>query len=77
MYELSVSVAKIEFPEHRNSEIPKRKIPKRSESSSTSAENYVFKSTEEYFKKMYYEIFDQFETSLHDRFDIDFAQFFK
>lgn len=53
----------------------KRRIPKRIDNS--NVENHVFKTPKDYYRKVYYEVFDQVLSSLKSRFDTDSAKFFK
>lgn len=58
------------------SQIPRqRKIPKRLDQD--TSENFKFKTPQDFFKKSYFEVFDQLIVSLKSRFDNDSAQFFK
>lgn len=52
-----------------------RKIPKRVNDS--NVENHTFSTPEDYFRKIYYEIFDQVICSLKSRFDTKSAKFYK
>lgn len=52
-----------------------RNIPKRFETSTN--ENHKFKTPQEYYRKLYFEVFDQLIVSLKTRFENDSARFFK
>lgn len=52
-----------------------RKVPKRLDPG--SSENYKFRTPEDFFRKSYFEVFDQLLMSLKSRFNNESAQFFK
>ncbi|XP_044572317.1 uncharacterized protein LOC123257415 [Drosophila ananassae] len=60
-------------------QIPRRrKIPKHLETlEQGKAENFEFKKPIEFFRKSYFEVFDQLISSLNNRFENDSARFFK
>lgn len=60
-------------------QIPRqRKIPKRlHQEYQDTSENFKFKTPQDFFRKSYFEVFDQLIASLKSRFDNDSAQFFK
>lgn len=52
-----------------------RRIPKRLQSG--NVENHIFENPVQYYRKMYFQIFDQVVQSLNSRFDTDSSRFFK
>lgn len=75
----SIWLKSIEFAKNFDIEEPnlprQRKISKQIDSKNDK--NHVFKTPEEYYRKIYCEIFDQVLCSLKSRFDTDSAKFFQ